>query len=197
MTSGPYINSNASAANRTFSKIRERLSDMSVRTFLSLNCEGKFEQVGNPSDSWTASELDRAVERSTALATDPAKGNKITDGGIEEAAVALTAEHLRVFEMVTRESSGGAEFIDEKQIAWDVKSPLSPPVNQNWQFSPSHQLEKVRHDFSQGDRVLFNLSRVNSKDRDDVLQLFSQELTCDERGQIVILTEPEVLSASN
>ena len=179
---------------RTSQLVTQRLRGMEDQVFVQLNGNNSFEQVGRPTDVWTTGELETAIGRATVLASDPAKGNKITDGGIEEAAVALTAERQKVFITATRESSGSAEFIDNYGIAWDVKSPLSPPEGQNWKFSPDHQLTKVRHDLSQGDKVLFNLSRVNDKDRDDTLQLLAQELTLNERGQIVILTDQEVVN---
>lgn len=167
---------------------------MQSQTFVRLTCEDTFVQVGAPAEKWDPNELKAALQRAPELATDPAKGNKITEGGIEEAAVALTAEHLHIFDSATRESSGSAEFIDNRGISWDVKSPLSPLPGQNWAYSPDHQLVKIRHDLSQGDRVLFNLSRVNDKDRDDTLKLLTDELTCGERSLLVILTDPEVIS---
>lgn len=179
---------------RTSQLVTQRLRGMEDQVFVQLNGNNSFEQVGQPTDVWTTGELETALGRAPVLASDPAKGNKITDGGIEEAAVALTAERQKVFITATRESSGSAEFIDNYGTAWDVKSPLSPPEGQNWKFSPDHQLTKVRHDLSQGDKVLFNLSRVNDKDRDDTLQLLAQELTLNERGQIVILTDQEIVN---
>ncbi len=187
--------SNRNTADRTAQLVRQRLQGMEDQVFVQLNGNNTFEQVSQSVDGWTPSGLEAAVERAPKLASDPAKGNKITDGSIEEAAVALTAEHQKIFLSATRESSGSAEFIDNFGIAWDVKSPLSPPEGQNWNFSAEHQLTKVRHDLSQGDKVLFNLSRVNDKDRDDTLHLFAQELTLNERGQIVVLTDKEIVNA--
>jgi hypothetical protein len=195
MALGSVKNGNASRTNRTFERVQQRLKGMEDQAFVRLNCDSTFSPLGTPVDSWSQEEIEAAVKRAPDLATDPAKGNKITDGGIEEAAVALTAEHQMLFSFATRESTGSAEFIDDKGIAWDVKSPLSPPPDQNWQFSPDHQLVKVRHDLAQGDQVLFNLSRVNDKDRDDTLSLFAHQLTCEERGKIVILTDPEIVNA--
>jgi hypothetical protein len=165
---------------------------MQDQVFYRLTCNDEFSRVGADPPEWDSKSLHLALGRAAELASDPAKGNKISDGGIEEAAVALTAEHHSVFLQATRETSGSAEFIDDQGVAWDVKSPLSPPPGQNWAYSPDHQLVKIRHDLSQGDRVLFNLSRVNDKDRDDTLNLLKAELTCEERSKLVILTDPEV-----
>lgn len=191
MTVGTFPN--AGTANTRYGlKVKDRLLAMEDQTFFRLNCDDTFSLAGSPSVEWDHKSIQQAIGRSEALASDPAKGGKITDGSIEEAAVALTAERQHIFELATRESSGSAEFIDDKGVAWDVKSPLSPPPGQNWVFSPDHQVEKIRHDLSQGDRVLFNLSRVNDKDRDDTLNLLKKELTCQERSQILILTDAEV-----
>jgi hypothetical protein len=173
-------------------KFRERLTDMQTQQFYRLTCDDVFVPTGNASDDWNDHSMQQAFLRVTSLASDPAKGNKIVDGSLEEAAVALTAERKQIFREATREASGSAEFIDDRGIQWDVKSPLSPPLGQNWAYSPEHQLVKIRHDLEQGDQVLFNLSRVNDKDRDDTLRLLKAELTCQERAQLVILTDPEL-----
>lgn len=184
------------AKNLSFSyKVQERLEGMEDQAFFQLTCEDRFLPVTDVRVEWDEKSLKDAIQRAPGLASDPAKGDKITDGGIEEAAVALTAERQQIFGRATRETSGSAEFIDDRGVAWDVKSPLSPPSaggKGTWVFSPDHQLKKVRHDLSQGDKVLFNLSRVNDKDRDDTLKLLTEELTCQERSQILILTDREV-----
>lgn len=193
MTVGTFQNASSANSAQYSVKVQERLRGMQDQTFMRLTCDDHFARVGSETMEWDLKSLQNAVARSAELASDPAKGGKITDGSIEEAAVALTAERQHVFEHATRESTGSAEFIDDKGVAWDVKSPLSPPPGQNWVFSPDHQVEKIRHDLSQGDRVLFNLSRVNDKDRDDTLNLLKKELTCQERSQILILTDLEVV----
>lgn len=196
MTVGTYSNASSYANTKYSLKTKERLLAMEDQRFFRLNCDDSFSPAGSLSVEWDFKSIQQALGRTEALASDPAKGGKITDGSIEEAAVALTAERQHIFEHATRESTGSAEFIDEKGVAWDVKSPLSPPPGQNWSYSPDHQVEKIRHDLGQGDRVLFNLSRVNDKDRDDTLTLLKQELTCEERSQILILTDAEVGSVA-
>lgn len=177
-------------------KVKERLLDMQEHAFYQLTCDDRFEQVGEQTKEWDERSLRQAFARTTDLASDPAKGNKIFDGNLEEAAVALTAERQEVIGLATRETTGSAEFIDDNGVGWDVKSPLSPPAGQNWSYSPDHQLTKIRHDLSQGDKVFFNLSRVNDKDRDATLALLKSELTCSERSQLLILTDPEVAVAA-
>ncbi len=168
---------------------RERLKSVENFNFAKLDDKGTLLQVGEVFDPWEPQEIDQAMQRLESLAIDPAKGPKLQLGGVEEAVVALQAENLEIFEHLTREPTGGAEFVDENGVEWDVKSPLSPPPDQNWQFSASHQLKKVRHDFAQGDKVLFNLTRVNESDRKETLDLFNEELTHNERGMLLILTD--------
>jgi hypothetical protein len=123
-----------------------------------------------------------------SLALDPSRGLKLQAGGVEEAMVALQAENLEVFERLEREETGGAEFADEQGVEWDVKSPLSPSLDNNWKYSPRHQLKKVRRDFSQGDKVLLNLTRVNDNDRDQTIQVLHDSLSCSERENLLILS---------
>ncbi len=170
---------------------------MEEHHFVKMDCSGEFTEVGEPEDIWTEQELSQLRPRIPELAGDPARGYKITDGGLEEAAVALTAENLEVFDHLERETSGSAEFIDEHGVEWDVKSPLSPPDGQNWTFSAEHQLKKVRKDFSQGDKVLFNLTRLNDRDLENTLQLLTLELSCEERENLLILTDRPIETNGN
>ena len=173
-------------------QLESRLKAMDDKVFLRLTCQDRFETVSSAPAEWNEQQLRAALARGPELAADPAKGGKINDGSLEEAAVALTAEHQKALPKLTRETSGSAEFIDANGVAWDVKSPLSPPPGQNWSSSPEHQITKIRHDLGQGDKVLFNLSRVNEKDRDATLALMQEKLSCQERSQLLILTDPEV-----
>lgn len=168
---------------------RRRLQEMSSHRFLQLGCQGELKVVGQESDPWTAPELEDVFQRVRGLAEDPARGKKVTPSGLEEAAVALSAENLRVFERLEREETGGAEFLSPDGASWDVKSPLSPPPDQNWNYSADHQLVKVRKDFGNGDKVLLNLTRLTPQDRDVTLSLFQAELSCDERGQLLVFTD--------
>lgn len=172
--------------------VQRRLKEMEGHHFFRLDQSGTFENVGELEDSWTPGEIDAVMPRVRELATDPARGEKLSDMGLEEAAVALTAEHLEVFEHLSRETSGGAEFRDERGVAWDVKSPFSPPPEQGWSLSPEHHLERVRKDFGQGDYVILNLTRVTPTDRDATLSLFQQALTHQEREQILFLSDYRV-----
>ena len=170
----------------------DRLNTMSSHRFLRLECDGSRTVVGAEQDPWTDKEIEDAHSRIRDLAGDPARGEKITEAGLDEAAVALTAENLHVFPRLEREKTGGAEFKAPDGSSWDVKSPLSPPPNQNWYYSPHHHLDKVRKDLDQGDNVFLNLTRVTEQDRDATLDLFSQELSCDEKGRILILSDAPI-----
>lgn len=167
----------------------DRLDRMASHRFLRLGCDGSRALVGAESDPWTQAEVEDAYDRIRDLAADPARGDKITEAGLEEAGVALTAENLGVFDKLEREKTGGAEYQAPDGTKWDVKSPVSPPENQDWYFSPHHHLDKVRKDLSQGENVFLNLTQVTPTDRDSTLELFSQELSCDERGRLLILSD--------
>lgn len=160
---------------------------MESHRFLSLDCSGALHPVGESEDHWTESELDEVMPRVESLATDPARGSWIADTGLEEAAVALTAENLEVFESLRRETSGHSEFQDESGRAWDVKSPVSPPPNQGWNYSPHHHLEVVKKDLETGDRILLNLSRVTPEDAGATITVLQENLPCDFRDDLLIL----------
>jgi hypothetical protein len=139
-------------------------------------------------------EVESAIKRGKALASDPAKGGKITPGSIEEAAVALMAEKCGVIAApAVREETGSAEIVDGEGKSWDVKSPLSPPPDAKWVFDVDHQVVKVRHDLSQGDRVLLNLSKCNNEDTEKVIETMERELTADEKPLIAVLVNREAL----
>lgn len=168
-----------------------RLVESDDASFARLNCSGDLERVGEPAQEWPQDKMEDALDRLGELAVDPAKGERILEGGVEEAVVALNAQRLGVFEEVSRETSGGAEFEDQDGEDWDVKSPVSPPADQEWYFSPDHHLKKVRKDLDRGDRVLFNLTRVSSVDRDSTIALFKDELSCDEKSRVLLFTDAQ------
>lgn len=178
---------------RHFEFVTRRLKDMEDDEFYQMDESGEFDEVGEPEDLWTPEELAELRPRVPELATDPARGEKISNGGLEEAAVALTAENLEVFDRLERETTGSAEFVDEHGVEWDVKSPLSPPEGQNWEFDAEHQLKKLRKDFSQGDKVLFNLTRLNDEDARETIDLLKRELRPEERDDFLVLidTDPD------
>lgn len=163
---------------------------MEQHRFYQLDCSGEFAEVGEPEDIWTEEEMEEILPRVRDLAVDPARGSKIGETGLEEAAVALTAENLEIFDRLTRETTGGAEFEDENGVAWDVKSPFSPPENhQYWKYDANHHLEVLRKDFGQGDKVLFNLTRLNDKDLQATFHCLETNLTCHERDDLLILAD--------
>ena len=142
----------------------------------------------------TPKEMKEIDNRFEALASDPAKGGKIGPGTIEEATIAFVAEKGGIIPPpVERETTGLSEFIDKDGNTWDVKSPLSPEPGAKWVFDPNHQIEKIRHDLSQGDRTLLNLSRCNKEDTNTLLNLLKQELTEKERSLIFIIANKEAL----
>ena len=131
-----------------------------------------------------------------AMVSDPAHGGKISEGNIQEAVVGLKAQQLKVLPNLHREATGGAEFVDSAGQPWDVKSPLSPPVDPGragcampsytWVFDADHQLTNLRHDISEGDNVLLDLSRCNSTDGAGLLSLLMTELTPQEKAKLLV-----------
>ena len=82
--------------------LTKRLKQMESHRFLRMDDQGDFHLVGEQHDEWTPSELKAVMPLVRDLATDPARGEKISKGGLEEAAVALSAENLEVFERTKR-----------------------------------------------------------------------------------------------
>jgi hypothetical protein len=137
---------------------------------------------------WQPLELKALEARLVALTADPAHGGKYTPGTIEEFAVAAWAEHCGVLTgPVVRESTGLAEFVEPSGQLWDVKSPPSPPADARWSFDATHQLVKLRHDFSQNNDVLLNLTLADPADSAAVLALIESEFTPAERARLRIL----------
>lgn len=127
------------------------------------------------------------------LANDPAKGH-LTPGSVEEAAIGLAAEKLGLLPApIVREKTGLAEFIDANGGLWDVKSPVSPFDGARWTFDAQHQVEKVRHDLSQHNQVLLNLTRLTPSDAQEVLSLLTTQLTQAQKANVYVLRTPEVL----
>ncbi len=130
-----------------------------------------------------------------ALSADPAKGGKPTPGSIEEAAVGIYADLAGVSTSpLMREATGAAEFVDGKSVKWDVKSPKSPPPGARWTFDAEHQLVKIRHDQSNGEVVMLNLSNCTIADTRYLLELINKEMTDKERENIVVLLKNEALA---
>ncbi len=125
--------------------------------------------------------------RLTALACDPAKGGT-SPGSIEEAAVGFAAELGGVMQPpASRDPTGGAEFIDQADVKWDVKSPLTPPAGAHWHLDVPHQLVKVKKELEDDTSVLLNLSGCTAKDADAIVALLAGALTPVEQRRIFVL----------
>lgn len=123
-----------------------------------------------------------------ALASDPAHGGKITEGNIQEATVGLMAKRLKALPSLHREVTGAAEFIEDSGQKWDVKSPFSPPSmpSSTWVFDANHQVDNLRHDLSEGENVILDLSRCTHADSSQLLELMKGELSREEKGQVLV-----------
>lgn len=146
-------------------------------------------QAHQPADTSDRREIDA---KGAALARDPAKGEALQPGGIEEASVAFMAEHYGVLpQPVGRETTGYSEFVDGQGRKWDVKSPLSPPAGAGWVLDVPHQVEKVHEELARGERVLLNLSRCTPTDAAAVLEGLDQALQGDARSRVAVLAHLE------
>lgn len=122
------------------------------------------------------------------LVRDPAKGNTVGAGSIEEAAIGLVARTGGVIAgPIRRDGTGLAEFIGRNDVKWDVKSPLSPSEGQTWRFDAQHQVVKIEHDLAQGNLVLLNLSRCSPTDTRAVLAAMHAGLAASDLSKIYIL----------
>ena len=145
-----------------------------------------LKQIGDNPHPYPTDSVFLSSPEALAMATDPAHGGKISPGNIQEAAIGLMAQHLQVVPSLTRETTGKSEFIEPGGQTWDVKSPVSPPAmpGKTWVFDAGHQIVKLRHDFSDGDNVLLDLSRCNQADSQELLALMQGELTAQEKPKV-------------
>jgi hypothetical protein len=155
---------------------------------------GAWTRLDGVPQTWKQRQLLDVPARFGPLAMDPAKG-KISPGSVEEAAIGLAAESAGVVPgPITREATGQAEFVDGTGNFWDVKSPVSPWGGARWKFDAPHQVEKVRHDISQDNSVLLNLTRLSDSDRTLLLDTLREQLTSAEIARVVVVTTPEVFT---
>ena len=123
-----------------------------------------------------------------AMASDPAHGGKVSEGNIQEAVVGLMAQHLKAIPSLKRDPSAYSEFVEPSGQTWDVKSPFSPPSipNQTWFFDASHHLDNVRHEVEGDENVLLDLSRCNSADSRQLVELMQHSLTPQEKAKVLV-----------
>lgn len=152
----------------------------------------KIEASGSQNVSVPENEVPELASRIEKLSLDPAKGGKPTPGSVEEAQVGIYAELAGVVAPpIIREETGAAEFVDENQIKYDVKSPKSPPPGAKWAFDAAHQIVKIRHDQSNGEKVLLNLSKCTPGDTSTLILEIMQNLNPEELKNLSILMNRE------
>ena len=137
--------------------------------------------------------LDQVAADHVDWSKDPAKGERVDEKSLQEAAVAVLAEHLGVLTDLQRESTGHSEFLDGQQQAWDVKSPVSPD-REGWIFDPHHHLEVLREDLGQGEAILLDLSRLNRSDATSLVSILDQGLEIHERDHVLLLLEADLVN---
>ncbi|MBX3165945.1 MAG: hypothetical protein KF760_00980 [Candidatus Eremiobacteraeota bacterium] len=141
-----------------------------------------------PQQSVGLSEDDAYWEGKLELARDPARGHKIDPATIEEAAVAVHAESSGVLRQVEREKSGHSEFTDWQSRRWDVKSPISPPLDKEfWVFDVNHEAEVVQHEVQSDENVLLNLTRCTAQDAAALCQALLERLPDWQARKVLVL----------
>lgn len=151
-----------------------------------------FDLSGSPLGQRPASAADCGDDEywhdQLVLARDPARGNKISEASLEEAAVALHAKHSGVLDNPSREKSGASEFVDASGQSWDVKSPFSPPPKYpDWLFDAQHHVQVVQHEVSGGEHVLLNLTRCSDRDAAQVRQHLVEALSDWDEQRVLVL----------
>lgn len=146
--------------------------------------------VGQPPHA--LSDLDAVASDRLEWSKDPAKDGKVDEKSLQEAAIAVLAEHLGVLSGIEREPSGHSEFVDAEARAWDVKSPVSPD-REGWIFDPHHHLEVIREDLDQGEGILLDLSRLQRQDSLCLVEVLQNGLEVHQRGQVLVLLEQELV----
>ncbi len=125
---------------------------------------------------------------------DPAKGGKSDDKSVQEGAVAVLAQHLGAVDGLRREPSGHSEFLDADQIAWDVKSPVSPD-RPGWIFDPYHHVEVATEEIAGGESVMLDMTRLKKEDSLSLLEALRDGTTVAERGGLLLLLDEALLAA--
>lgn len=97
--------------------------------------------------------------RLDALAKDPAHGGRITPGSLEEAKTGLDLEASgQVRGPLTRDPTGGAEFVDAEKGAWDVKSWNSNYPNG---YRLDDAMKTIADSIRDGEGVMVNTANMN------------------------------------
>lgn len=184
----------AASSNRQVEAILTRFKELSRGAAWGRLTEKGFSAGEEPLSPCLPEDEQAIRKRGNSLASDPARGKKVSPGSIEEAAIAFMAEKSGIMaKPVTRETTGSSEFIDACNRRWDVKSPLSPPPGAPWAMDAAHQLVKIRQEFTSKESVLLNLTRCNEKDTAEIIALLKRELSEDERSRIAVLVIREAL----
>ena len=149
-----------------------------------------IEPVGaNPSP---VSNLEQVAKDRVEWMHDPAKGGNSDDKSIQEAAVAVLAEHLGAVEGLRREPTGHSEFIDSNKQAWDVKSPVSPD-RAGWIFDPYHHVQVATDEIAGGESVMLDMTRLKQDDSLQLLEALKDGTTVAERGGLLLLLDETLL----
>lgn len=144
-------------------------------------CKASSESAVSAGDSNVKTfQGNRTREEYSALARDPARGNKVDNKGKKERDIALDLERQRKLGHVIRDPQAekGADFIDTTTgQKWDIKSPVSHPKGhtspKKGAFSIDRMMANVMKELSRGNKVILDTRRLTKDDR----QLFKEAIS--------------------
>lgn len=146
------------------------------------------------SEPQTISNLEEVASERIEWTHDPAKGGKSDDKSVQEGAVAVLAQHLGAVDGLRREPTGHSEFLDSKETAWDVKSPVSPD-RPGWVFDPYHHVEVATEEIAGGESVMLDMTRLKREDSLQLLEALQDGTTVAERDGLLLLLDESLLAA--
>jgi len=105
------------------------------------------------------------LARRNELAKDPAQGGKITPKTLREADVAMGLESRgRLKAPVTREPTGGADFVDGNGQEWDVKQFNSNFPPEKGGFDLTKSMTKINESLRDGENVIVDSVNMSPSD---------------------------------
>lgn len=156
-----------------------------------LSAEGLVPVGASPSP---IADLEQVASDRLEWTHDPAKGGKSDDKSLQEGAVAVLAQHLGAVDGLRREPTGHSEFLDADQVAWDVKSPVSPD-RAGWVFDPYHHVEVATDEIAGGESVMLDMTRLKQEDSLQLLEALRDGTTVAERNGLLLLLDQGLLAA--
>ena len=124
-----------------------------------LTAEGDEKADGKPS-----TEASAETQRLEQLASDPAQGGNITPGTMQEARTALGLEKTgQLPSPVRRDPTGAADFIDGRNVLWDVKNFNSnfPPSQGGYDLNDS--MTRINRELQLGENIIVSTENLSAE----------------------------------